>query len=169
MQRRKPARYFAFDLLSLNGEDLRRLPLVDHKQRLRRILPARSPHVLYVDHTRENGTELGLQPEGRAGRLVKRAGQTAKCRRKAAKRGQQSLGSPAQLSERICSGFAHFLQITSIKRRPTLPGGRGFHWPSLVNVSITVPLPMLLENQVAFKILERSSPQLNCCNWRTDT
>ncbi len=58
MQRRKPARYFAFDLLSLNVEDLRRLPLVDRKQRLRRILPARSPHVLCVDHTRGNGTEL---------------------------------------------------------------------------------------------------------------
>jgi bifunctional non-homologous end joining protein LigD len=58
MQRRKPARYFAFDLLSLNGEDLRRLPLVERKQRLRRILPARSPHVLYVDHTRGAGIEL---------------------------------------------------------------------------------------------------------------
>lgn len=31
MQRRKPARYFAFDLLSFNGEDLRRLRLVDRK------------------------------------------------------------------------------------------------------------------------------------------
>jgi bifunctional non-homologous end joining protein LigD len=58
MQRRKPARYFAFDCVSLNGEDLRLVPLVDRKQRLRRILPARSPHVLYVDHTRGAGIEL---------------------------------------------------------------------------------------------------------------
>ena len=58
MQRRKPARYVAFDCVSLNGEDLRRVPLVDRKQRLRRILPSRSPHVLYVDHTRGAGIEL---------------------------------------------------------------------------------------------------------------
>ena len=58
MQRRKPPRYFAFDCLALNGEDLRQLPLVDRKRRWRRILPARSPHVLYVDHTRGAGIEL---------------------------------------------------------------------------------------------------------------
>ena len=58
MKRRHEARYFAFDLLSLDGEDLRQLPLLARKERLRRILPARSPHVLYVDHTRGTGTEL---------------------------------------------------------------------------------------------------------------
>src|SRR5687767_946113 len=45
MQRRNLARYFAFDLLSLNGEDLMHLPLLTRK--LKRILPSRSPHVLY--------------------------------------------------------------------------------------------------------------------------
>jgi bifunctional non-homologous end joining protein LigD len=58
MKRRHEARFFAFDLMSLNGEDFRQLPLLTRKQRLRRILPARSPHVLYVDHTRGTGTEL---------------------------------------------------------------------------------------------------------------
>ena len=58
MQRRRPARFLAFDLLSLNGEDLTKLPLVSRKEKLKRILPSRSPHVLYVDHTRGSGTEL---------------------------------------------------------------------------------------------------------------
>ena len=58
VRRRHPARYFAFDLLSLNGEDLTKLPLLARKEKLKRILPSRSPHVLYVDHSRGNGTAL---------------------------------------------------------------------------------------------------------------
>jgi bifunctional non-homologous end joining protein LigD len=58
MQRRNLARYFAFDLLWLNGEDLRHLPLLTRKEKLKRILPSRSAHVLYVDHSRGNGTAL---------------------------------------------------------------------------------------------------------------
>jgi len=58
MQRKRPVRYYAFDLLSVDGEDSALVPLLLRKQRLRRILPSRSPHVLYVDHTRGNGTEL---------------------------------------------------------------------------------------------------------------
>jgi len=58
MQRRHLARYFAFDLLTLNGEDLTKLPLLTRKEKLKRILPSRSAHVLYVDHSRGNGTAL---------------------------------------------------------------------------------------------------------------
>jgi bifunctional non-homologous end joining protein LigD len=58
MKRRQEARYFGFDLLWLNGEDQRHLPLLTRKERLRRILPGRSPHVLYIDHTRGSGTQL---------------------------------------------------------------------------------------------------------------
>jgi bifunctional non-homologous end joining protein LigD len=58
MQRRHQARYFAFDLLWLNGEDLRQLPLLRRKEKLKRILPSRSAHILYVDHSRGNGTAL---------------------------------------------------------------------------------------------------------------
>src|SRR4026207_1205566 len=58
MQRRHHARYFAFDLLSLNGEDSTKLPLLARKEKLKRILPSRSAHVLYVDHSRGNGTAL---------------------------------------------------------------------------------------------------------------
>ena len=58
MQRSKTIRYFAFDLLWLNGEDLRSLPLHVRKGKLKRILPSRSRHLLYVDHTKGAGTEL---------------------------------------------------------------------------------------------------------------
>ena len=56
MQRRHPARYFAFDLLAHNGEDLTHLPLLERKKKLKRNLPSRSAHVLDVDHSRGNGT-----------------------------------------------------------------------------------------------------------------
>ena len=45
-------------LLSLNGMDLRKLPLLARKDKLKRILSSRSPHILYVDHSRGNGTAL---------------------------------------------------------------------------------------------------------------
>jgi bifunctional non-homologous end joining protein LigD len=58
MKRRHEARYFAFDLISLNGDDLRNLPLLTRKAKLRRLLPARSAHVLYVDHTKGAGQRM---------------------------------------------------------------------------------------------------------------
>lgn len=39
MKRRQDVRYYAFDLLWLNGKDLRRLPLLARKQMLNRLLP----------------------------------------------------------------------------------------------------------------------------------
>lgn len=58
IKRRKDVRYYAFDLLWLNGKDLRGLPLLVRKQILKCLLPKRSGHVLYVDHMREGGTKL---------------------------------------------------------------------------------------------------------------
>jgi bifunctional non-homologous end joining protein LigD len=58
MTKRRLARFFAFDLLWLDGEDLRALPLWRRKEKLRRILPSRSAHLLYVDHTRGSGRRL---------------------------------------------------------------------------------------------------------------
>jgi bifunctional non-homologous end joining protein LigD len=58
MKRRRDVRYYAFDLLWLNGKDLRGLPLVARKQMLKRIIPAGSAHVLYVDHTKGSGTHV---------------------------------------------------------------------------------------------------------------
>lgn len=56
-QRGEP-RFYAFDLLSVNGENLRYLPLSDRKQRLRGIVPPLGERLLYCDHIEEAGREL---------------------------------------------------------------------------------------------------------------
>jgi bifunctional non-homologous end joining protein LigD len=48
----------AFDLLWLNGEDLRELPLIERKKRLRKIIGKKAKRVLYVDHVVEHGKAL---------------------------------------------------------------------------------------------------------------
>jgi len=58
MRRRRPAHFFAFDLLKLNGQDLRNLPLIKRKRMLRGIIPPQPAHVVYVDHLERRGTEL---------------------------------------------------------------------------------------------------------------
>lgn len=58
LQRPQRVKYFSFDLLWLDGVDLRSLPLRLRKHKLKRLLPSRSPHILYVDHTRGAGSEL---------------------------------------------------------------------------------------------------------------
>jgi len=55
------AHYIAFDLLWLNGQDLRTLPLVDRKQRLARIVPARPSWLIYLGHVEGSGMELFKQ------------------------------------------------------------------------------------------------------------
>jgi bifunctional non-homologous end joining protein LigD len=58
MFRRHPPCYCAFDLLWLDGKDFRQRPLLERKARLRRILPAESSDLLYVDHIAGRGVEL---------------------------------------------------------------------------------------------------------------
>jgi bifunctional non-homologous end joining protein LigD len=55
MRRRNPQHYYAFDLLWLDGHDLRELPLIKRKQMLKRLI--RRP-VLYVDHFEACGIDL---------------------------------------------------------------------------------------------------------------
>ena len=57
MRRRSPQHFIAFDLLWLGGEDLRQLPLLERKRRLRHLAPDAGP-VLYADHVAESGVEL---------------------------------------------------------------------------------------------------------------
>jgi bifunctional non-homologous end joining protein LigD len=58
MFRRGPARFYAFDILELNGRDFRSLPLLKRKQHLKRLIPAHSLSLLYVDHVEGKGEEL---------------------------------------------------------------------------------------------------------------
>jgi bifunctional non-homologous end joining protein LigD len=53
-------RFMAFDILSCNGEDLRYLPLIDRKLRLRSILPRCSDRIIYCDHVEYEGKGLFL-------------------------------------------------------------------------------------------------------------
>lgn len=45
--RRGTAPFYAFDLLWLNGEDLRLMPLIERKRRLRTLVPQPDPYLLY--------------------------------------------------------------------------------------------------------------------------
>jgi bifunctional non-homologous end joining protein LigD len=58
MFRRGPARLYAFDLIELDGRDLRSLPLLKRKQLLKRLIPSRNPSLLYVDHVQGTGEEM---------------------------------------------------------------------------------------------------------------
>ncbi len=47
--------FVAFDLLFLNGQDLRGLPLLERKARLKRLLRRKRSRILYVDHIDAQG------------------------------------------------------------------------------------------------------------------
>ena len=49
---------FAFDLLFLNGEDLRALPLIERKARLKKLLRRTQSRMLYLDHIDRDGHKL---------------------------------------------------------------------------------------------------------------
>jgi bifunctional non-homologous end joining protein LigD len=42
--------FYAFDILELDGGDLRSLPLLKRKRHLKRLIPAPRSALLYVDH-----------------------------------------------------------------------------------------------------------------------
>jgi bifunctional non-homologous end joining protein LigD len=56
--RKRQAVYFAFDLLWLNGEDLRELPLLERKKILRSIIPRKSSWVGYVSFVDRHALKL---------------------------------------------------------------------------------------------------------------
>jgi bifunctional non-homologous end joining protein LigD len=66
--------YCAFDLMFENGEDLRKLPLIERKKRLKAILP-RDKLIAFSRHRKANGNEFFAQAErkGLEGIMAKRA------------------------------------------------------------------------------------------------
>jgi bifunctional non-homologous end joining protein LigD len=59
LRRSEPTYFYAFDLLALDGEDLRTLPLIERKRRLSRIMPKkRARRLLYVGHIAGRGIDL---------------------------------------------------------------------------------------------------------------
>src|SRR5437763_1210035 len=59
--RRRECVFFAFDLLFLDGDDLRNLPLVERKARLKKLLRRTKSRVLYVDHIEFRGQKFFQQ------------------------------------------------------------------------------------------------------------
>jgi bifunctional non-homologous end joining protein LigD len=56
--RREWPYFYAFDLLSLDGADLRGLSLLRRKAALERLMPRYDSRLRYVDHVRGHGSEL---------------------------------------------------------------------------------------------------------------
>jgi ATP-dependent DNA ligase len=50
--------FYAFDLLTVDGDDLRYWPLVERKRRLRRLIPSVPTRLPYVDHVEARGREF---------------------------------------------------------------------------------------------------------------
>jgi ATP-dependent DNA ligase len=50
--------FYAFNLVMLDGKDLRRLPLLERKRRLLAIMPAIECRALYLHHISERGRDL---------------------------------------------------------------------------------------------------------------
>jgi bifunctional non-homologous end joining protein LigD len=48
----------AFDLLYLNGKDLRMLPLIERKALLKKLLRRKRSRILYLDHVEDDGRLL---------------------------------------------------------------------------------------------------------------
>jgi hypothetical protein len=49
--------FYHFDLVWLGGEDLRELPLLELKRRLRRLVPRRASSLCYVEHIGRRGSD----------------------------------------------------------------------------------------------------------------
>jgi bifunctional non-homologous end joining protein LigD len=58
LRRRNEPVFYAFDLLWLDGEDLRTRPLVDRKRLLRSIVPGQPSAILYAQQIERNGLEF---------------------------------------------------------------------------------------------------------------
>jgi ATP dependent DNA ligase domain len=58
MKRRDPFDFVAFDVLAVNGRDVRKVPLVERKKILRAIVSRRSAVMLMADHVRRRGRDL---------------------------------------------------------------------------------------------------------------
>jgi bifunctional non-homologous end joining protein LigD len=70
-----PLQYQIFDILSLDGKDLRKKPLIERKKLLAKLLPKKDPILQYSDHIEKFGTKLfdRIKKEGVEGVVAKEA------------------------------------------------------------------------------------------------
>jgi ATP-dependent DNA ligase len=57
--------FSAFDLLSLEDQDLRGRPLIERKRQLHRLIPRTNSRLLYVDHIDARGVDLFREASAR--------------------------------------------------------------------------------------------------------
>jgi bifunctional non-homologous end joining protein LigD len=74
LHRRYCPHFFAFDLLWLNGKDLRGWPLINRKNQLRQLIPPQPARLFFVDYLETKGTDLYsvVCAAGREGIVAKR-------------------------------------------------------------------------------------------------
>jgi bifunctional non-homologous end joining protein LigD len=72
--------YYLFDILSLNGKDLRSLPLIKRKEILKKLLKKAGPRLRYMDHILERGKAFfqAAKKKGLEGIMAKKIGSTYK-------------------------------------------------------------------------------------------
>jgi bifunctional non-homologous end joining protein LigD len=58
LRRRGEPVFYVFDLLWINGEDLRERPLIERKRMLRSLVPEESSVLLYANHIEQHGVEF---------------------------------------------------------------------------------------------------------------
>jgi bifunctional non-homologous end joining protein LigD len=58
LYRRSNPFFYAFDLLWLNGRDLRQLPLLERKRMLRRLIRGKHSRLIYAHHVKSRGCDL---------------------------------------------------------------------------------------------------------------
>jgi bifunctional non-homologous end joining protein LigD len=58
LHRHGEPRFVAFDLLRIDGEDLRYVPLMERKAKLRALVSNKNDHLLYCDHVETHGEKL---------------------------------------------------------------------------------------------------------------
>jgi bifunctional non-homologous end joining protein LigD len=87
----------AFDLIELNGEDLRRLPIEQRKARLESLVRSSGPDISYVDHVIGDGVEIFRRAceLGFEGIVSKRRGSTYRSGRSLDWRKSMNPDSPA--------------------------------------------------------------------------
>jgi len=56
--RRSEPLFFAFDLLALDGEDVRARPTIERKRLVRRVIPRSPTRLRFVEHVRRRGVDL---------------------------------------------------------------------------------------------------------------
>jgi bifunctional non-homologous end joining protein LigD len=75
--------FVAFDLLTVDGEDLRNRPLLERKRRLKAIMPRIDSRLFYMDHVRERGQALFAAACARTSRALLASGRRDVTRRMA--------------------------------------------------------------------------------------